>query len=221
MRHFISAALAACFFVVAAPALAKPVSGVSSECNVTMPCDFSGYSKAVRPRAAVKKVRIARHSHRRWAAPVAARNDRAFRRRTFKMARKPIVREKLARRTVRGTSTAGIVAPLAAKVAEIGTACGSTVISGVRHTRVAGSGRISLHSSGRAVDMRGNPSCIYAHLHGWPGGYTTDYGRMAHIHISYDPGGGREMGLRFAHGGGKYRARRLARRAARYASVHQ
>ncbi|KAA5603088.1 hypothetical protein [Blastochloris sulfoviridis] len=94
--------------------------------------------------------------------------------------------------------TAGVVKPLADKAAEIVAACGARVISGVRHTRVAGTRTMSLHASGQAIDMRGNPACIYRHLQGWPGGYTTDYGRAQHVHISY---GGREHGLRFAHGG--------------------
>jgi hypothetical protein len=33
---------------------------------------------------------------------------------------------------------------------------------------------------------------------------------MQHIHISYDDAGGREMGLRFAHGGGRRHAWRNA-----------
>lgn len=97
---------------------------------------------------------------------------------------------------------AGVYAPLAAKAREIEQACGSRVISGVRHTRVAGSRRMSLHASGHAVDMAGNPGCIYAHLRGWSGGYSTDYGRVRHVHISL---GGREDGVRFAHRGGRTR----------------
>lgn len=97
----------------------------------------------------------------------------------------------------------GVVAPLAAKVAEIQSSCGSRVVSAVRHSYIAGTRRISLHASGKAVDMAGNPSCIYSHLAGWSGGYSTDYGRVAHVHISYDATGGREMGIRFAHGGGR------------------
>ncbi|MDC7784815.1 hypothetical protein PQJ75_00920 [Rhodoplanes sp. TEM] len=92
---------------------------------------------------------------------------------------------------------AGLVAPLATKAAEIVTACGSQIISSVRNTLVAGTRRVSLHATGQAVDLRGNPSCIYSMLHGWPGGATTDYGRVNHVHISY---GGREHGLRFTHG---------------------
>ncbi|MFO1114094.1 MAG: hypothetical protein U1E28_00295 [Beijerinckiaceae bacterium] len=101
-----------------------------------------------------------------------------------------------------GVSLSGVSGALAAKAQEISSACGSTVISGYRHTRVAGTRHMSLHASGRAVDMRGNPSCIYAHLQGWAGGYSTDYGRVQHVHISL---GGREDGLRFAHRGGHHR----------------
>lgn len=111
--------------------------------------------------------------------------------------------------------TAGIINPLASKVEEIRAGCGSTIVSAVRHTRIAGTRRMSLHASGRAVDMSGNPGCIYAHLRSWPGGYSTDYGRMRHVHISY---GGYEMGLRFRHGGGGYRHHR--HRYHRYARYH-
>lgn len=104
-----------------------------------------------------------------------------------------------ARQPVRGgKSLAGVVAPLAAKVQEIQAACGSTIVSAVRHTRVRGSGRISLHASGRAVDIAGNPACIYAQLQGWRGGYSTDYHRISpkHVHVSW---GGSEDGKRFVH----------------------
>lgn len=108
--------------------------------------------------------------------------------------------EKVARNSV---SLSGVVPQLAAKAREIQSACGSKVISAVRHTMVRGSGRISLHSSGRAVDMAGSPDCIYRHLANWRGGYSTDYHRIRpnHVHISF---GGREDGLRFAH----YRGRK-------------
>jgi uncharacterized protein YcbK (DUF882 family) len=96
----------------------------------------------------------------------------------------------------------GIVPALASKVAQIESACaGVHVISGMRHTRIRGTGRMSLHASGEAVDMRGNPSCVYAQLRDWPGGYSTDYGRVQHVHISL-AANGREAGLRFVHGGG-------------------
>ena len=108
---------------------------------------------------------------------------------------------------------AGVVAPLAAKVAEIQSACpGAHVISSIRHTRIRGSRHMSLHATGEAVDMRGNPSCVYAQLRDWPGGYSTDYARARHIHISL-AANGREAGLRFAHGHGKgHRQRRFAKR---------
>jgi hypothetical protein len=112
----------------------------------------------------------------------------------------------------RAVSVTGIVPALAAKVAQIQSSCpGAHVISGVRHTRIRGSGRMSLHATGEAVDMRGNPSCVYAQLRDWPGGYSTDYGRVKHVHISL-AANGREAGLRFAHGGSRHhhRHRRLA-----------
>jgi hypothetical protein len=93
-----------------------------------------------------------------------------------------------------------IVSALAAKVREISSSCGSSVVSGLRHTHIANTRTMSLHATGQAVDMRGNPRCIYQHLSGWPGGYSTDYGRVQHVHISYSAGG-REWGIRFAHGG--------------------
>jgi hypothetical protein len=100
---------------------------------------------------------------------------------------------------------------LQAKLASIQAACpGTHAISGIRHTRIAGTRRLSLHAQGKAVDVRGPYGCIYAQLKGWSGGYSTDAGRMQHIHISYDDAGGREMGLRFAHGGGRRHAWRNA-----------
>lgn len=105
----------------------------------------------------------------------------------------------------------GLVAPLAAKLSSIQAACPGTVaVSGVRHTYIAGTKRISLHASGKAVDVQGPYGCIYAQLRGWSGGYTTDARRMRHIHISYDAQGGREMGQAFRHGGGRKYARHKA-----------
>jgi hypothetical protein len=122
-------------------------------------------------------------------------------------------------------SLAGVTPVLAAKAREIASACGSGVISAVSRR-----GNRSNHPIGRAVDMRGNPSCIYAHLKGWPGGYSTDYRSAGHVHISYNPGG-QEWGLRFAHGGHSHSATRIASARARgirhlagahnvYASAH-
>jgi hypothetical protein len=111
-------------------------------------------------------------------------------------------RPMVAARRADGARVGGLVAPLAEKVAQIAAACGTQVISGVRHTHVAGTGRMSLHASGQAADLRGNPGCVYRMLQGWAGGYSTDYGRVHHVHLSW---GGREQGLRFAHGGGGHR----------------
>lgn len=97
---------------------------------------------------------------------------------------------------------AGVNPVLAAKVASIVGTCGSRVISTVRHTYVAGTRRISQHANGTAVDITGNPACIYGQLHGWEGGYSVDYGAVRHVHISI---GGREAGARFVHGGGHRR----------------
>jgi hypothetical protein len=112
-------------------------------------------------------------------------------------------------RAARGASLAGVSAPLAAKAREIVAACGARVVSGLRRTRVAGTRRMSLHASGRAVDLAGDPDCIYARLRGWSGGVSIDYGAVGHVHISL---GGREDGRRFAHN-------RVTRRA--YARRHR
>lgn len=110
------------------------------------------------------------------------------------------------------TGLAGVVPTLATKAREIQSACGSRVVSSIRYTRIRGTGgRLSLHASGRAVDMAGSPACIYSHLLGWPGGYSTDYGRVRHVHISYAPHGP-EWGVRFRHYRGGHRHKRHARR---------
>lgn len=112
-------------------------------------------------------------------------------------------------------SLSGVVPALAAKVASIQAACaGTTILSTVRHTRIFGTRVMSLHAQGKAVDVAGNYSCIYAQLQGWPGGYSTDSGRVRHVHISLDDGGGREMGLRFVHGGARKWSRHARARAA-------
>jgi len=110
-------------------------------------------------------------------------------------------------------SLAGIVEPLAEKTRQIVQACSSHVISAVRHTFIKHTKRISLHAYGKAVDLQGNPSCMYSLLHAWPGGYSTDYQRVKHIHLSYDPQSRREWGARFVHGGHHIkRLRKVARR---------
>lgn len=179
------------FLVLALVALASNAearqrhkSGLHPECNITMPC--------VTPYASTPEQ--SRVTRGRYIA-----NQLGFGGPNIKRA----VRDPKARPVVPVVhAVSGIVAPLAAKVTEIQSACGSRVISAVRNTFVAGTRTMSLHASGQAVDMSGNPSCIYAMLRGWPGGYSTDYGRVAHVHISY---GGREHGVRFVHGGGRTR----------------
>lgn len=106
-----------------------------------------------------------------------------------------------------------VTPPLAAKAREIVSACGSAVVSAV-----SGRPNRSNHPSGRAVDLAGNPSCIYAHLRGWPGGYSTDYSHVRHVHVSYSPGG-QEWGIRFAHGSNHASVRYARHRGTRYASV--
>lgn len=106
------------------------------------------------------------------------------------------------------TSLNGVVAPLAAKVREIQSACGSKIVSSIRRGARIPGGRVSNHAIGRAVDLQGNPRCIYDRLKGWPGGVSTDYARAPggpHVHVSYNPN--MEWGLRFAHRGGSKRVR--------------
>ena len=105
------------------------------------------------------------------------------------------------------SSLSGITPVLAAKARKIVADCGSVVIS-----TISARGNRSNHPIGRAVDLRGNPGCIYAHLKGWPGGYSTDYKAVGHVHVSYNPGG-QEWGLRFAHKGHGRRATRYASRS--------
>lgn len=94
---------------------------------------------------------------------------------------------------------AGFPAQLVRKVEEIVTGCGSRVSSAYRPGAVvAGTNRPSLHRYRRAVDLVGSPKCAYAHLRGWPGGYSVDYSKVQHIHVSYSPHG-REWGARFSH----------------------
>ena len=99
------------------------------------------------------------------------------------------------------TSLARIVEPLKAKAEEIIAVCGSRVLSSDCRGGVTPN-----HRNHRAVDLKGNPRCMYALLKDWPGGVSTDYGSApgtAHVHVSYCPPGSckgaYEWGLRFAH----------------------
>jgi hypothetical protein len=99
-----------------------------------------------------------------------------------------------ARPLKRSVSLEGVTPVLAAKAREIEATCGSVIISAISKRPIR-----SNHPSGRAVDVEGNPGCVYALLKDWPGGYSTDYAAVRHVHISYNPGG-QEWGIRFAHG---------------------
>ena len=206
---------------------------VSPECNITMPCigvnnpvharQYSRREAApaysmMEPtqRISRRELRAMRRAERRGfeqsmaePAPRMSRRERRAMARaqrleqTSRASFEQAPRASHASRASEGYS-AGLVGPLQAKLASIQAACpGTHAISGVRHTRIAGTRRMSLHAQGKAVDVRGPYGCIYGQLKGWSGGYSTDAGRVQHIHISYDNGGGREMGLRFAHGGGR------------------
>ncbi|MEW5919290.1 MAG: hypothetical protein AB1762_23005, partial [Gemmatimonadota bacterium] len=176
---------------------------VAPECNITMPC--IGVDNPVHARQrGQRRVEPAFSMMQLAATPrLSRRQQRALERaqRNFEPAPRAVAER--ASYASEGYS-AGLVGPLAAKLASIQAACpGTQAISGIRHTRIAGTRRMSLHAQGKAVDVRGPYGCIYAQLKGWSGGYSTDSGRVQHIHISYDDAGGREMGLRFAHGGGR------------------
>ena len=205
--RFVPVCLLACVLLPSLPlatAQARPrVTVLAPECNVSMACEVPAGS-VVAPSRSDKEMRPSRRA--RMQTPSRAVSEAL----AYAPAADPVERESGA---PANQSMASIVPPLAAKVAQIQSACpGSHVISGLRHTRIRGSGRLSLHATGEAVDMRGNPSCVYAQLRDWPGGYSTDYGRVQHVHISLSAGG-REAGLRFTHGGGKgHRHRRFASR---------
>lgn len=112
---------------------------------------------------------------------------------------------------------AGNGGALDSKIAELSASCGARVISGYRPgARIAGTGRVSEHAYDHARDIVGNYSCIYAHLAGWPGGYSTDPGRVGHVHVSL---GGPEDGRRFQHGGGGRRHHYAHRHRTRYARL--
>lgn len=111
-------------------------------------------------------------------------------------------------------SLAGFPVPLQKMVATLQSECGARITSAYRPgARVAGSGRPSLHSVKKAVDLQArNPSCLYATLKKarYAGGYSTDYRAVNHLHMSW---GGREHGARFAHysGSRNYRIRMASR----------
>lgn len=112
-------------------------------------------------------------------------------------------RHRLRRSAHHDTAPLGCLpAELRAKVVEIIGACGTHVLrTFTPGALIAGTQHLSEHAFCRAADLAGNPMCIYAHLRGFRGGISTDYGRMRHVHVSWHPGGW-EQGVRFVHGGG-------------------
>lgn len=176
MRTAILAALTLAFVSVTSNAEARQRTyPVHPDCNITMPCEGVGLTPFGKRAMKVRGMGFGFGEPVLRYAPAPSRVERSV-------------------------STSGLVAPLVMKLASIQAACpGTKLISGVRHTRIRKTGRMSLHAQGKAIDVRGPYGCIYAQLQGWAGGYSTDARRMAHIHISYDATGGREMGLRFRH----------------------
>lgn len=189
MGRLFCAVVATCVLCSVAEARTRaPV--ISPECNITMPCVGVGLGTDAQPKMRTASLDPGTdHSTPGYETPVEQETPRA---------RAPDSEIGVS------VSVSGLVSPLAAKLSSIEAACpGTHAISGIRHTRIAGTRRMSLHAQGKAVDVRGPYGCIYAQLKDWSGGYSTDAGRVRHIHISYDDAGGREMGLRFAHGGGR------------------
>lgn len=196
-------------------------AGYHPDCNITMPCAGAPapFQASVRGPFQPKLYSLTSKGkkHKKWLdgrnrTPPVTHETAAV----DVMGTNPYINPLNAVRAM-GRGIGGLVAPLAAKVAEIQRDCGSRLISGVRHTRIAGTRTMSLHSSGQAADMQGNPTCIYSKLSNWPGGYTTDYHSAPstpHVHISY---GGFEHGRRFAHGGRGYRTRYARHRGKHYA----
>lgn len=141
---------AACALACAIVTTAEARSALHPDCNVTMPCEVVRPFRAdvrgpLQPQMFTrKKERQARAAPQSWGG--------------------------VGSMTVSPARVAGLVPELAAKVSQIVSTCGSKVVSGVRHTNIAGTRRRSLHSTGQAADLQGNPSCIYSMLHGWPGG---------------------------------------------------
>ena len=179
---FLMAAIAALFFAsLASPAEAKSVKTMQvNTCNDRGCFNFSANYK--QNGRSVAKRRIARKAASRPA--LDANGNRGFCQ--FGPNRGSI-------------SLAPVVQPLKSKIEEIVNACGSKVVS----TGCRG-GVTPNHREWKAVDVKGNPSCIYARLKGWPGGYSVDYSAVQHVHISYSRK--YEWGVRFRHRANLYSA---------------
>jgi hypothetical protein len=162
-----------------------------------------------------------RHDVRGYVVSVSVHPYRSARPRLKakpKSVKHAIVRKMHHRHGGRSLSLDHVRPELAAKVREIIGACGTKVVSAHRPgARIAGSGHASLHARypAEAVDVAGDPKCVYARLKGWKGGYSTDYAAVRHIHISL-ASDRRERGVRFAH----YRSHRYAYRQTVSAGPH-
>ncbi len=201
-RYFVAALALACLY--ATPAEARRSADLSREFTGDR---YSGGAPAVDTQRAVKRT--------------AKKTYRKAKRSTRLAARTPTGYAKHIARTASRDLT-GFPEPLVIKVRELERECGSKVVSGYRPgARIGRSGVMSNHARRKAVDMSGNPACMYAHLKGWPGGVSTDYHSAPggkHVHISYNPGG-MEWGVRFAHRGKYKSGTRYASRRHRYATA--
>lgn len=116
-------------------------------------------------------------------------------------------------RTVSGavSGATGIPGEIASFLQNVASQCGAVrVISTFRRGAVvAGTNRSSCHAAGQAVDYQiSNPSCALRVAQGVRLGHSIDYAHVNHFHVSNCA---REMGARFAHGGGRSYARRAGR----------
>lgn len=203
-RITILAILALVAFTSNAEARPRLKNGLHPECFISMPC--------IAPYASTPdQVRVARGRYiareMGFGAAIEKPAPRVRKPRPVSSQIAPVSRVAVQTVPKPSISLEGVVPILADKVREIVSTCGSDIWSTVRYSFIRGTRILSQHASGAAVDIHGNPTCIYALLKGWPGGYSMDYARVAHVHISW---GGREHGARFAHGGGRARHHRYA-----------
>jgi hypothetical protein len=220
MTRFIAglSGLALAFLVMPASAIALTPD---TQTDLSAARKFHGkrhvHHRTASRQRSVRRYARSRYSFRRYRAARFAYRARQARLHAWRHHRRAALRHRVVRRS--SVSTAGLPRPLVAAIRRVQVACpGFRVISAFRPgARVRGSGRLSLHARHRAADIAGgNYRCAYRVLAGFPGGMSTDAGRIRHIHLSWEPGG-REWGLRFAHGG----HRRYARAHRRYAMIRR
>lgn len=159
-------------------------------------------TRAVRHRVA----RSARHSPRRHVRRVHARRSAPVRRHPVDVVNPATA----VAAVVRGA--AGVPGEIASFLRTVSSQCGQVhVISTFRPgAHVAGTNRLSCHAAGQAVDYQtSNPSCALRVAQGVRLGHSIDYAHVNHFHVSNCA---REMGARFAHGGGHRHGTRVASR---------